>query len=214
MKNKVLITTAVICVLILLSVAGLFTQKLMAQSNDTVSYLFSKAQIEERLEYLSSSPTPSSYWSCGNPPFSCPIISYICSTCGGETLYGSDSYVIPKKEFIQNRMGYFEPKFFNYEAYIIVYREIAKIRKEIQEVKGINISLDESEFCKYCSPYTTNPSLNLSVNIHGEPNTTTTPNVTCMDIQLLHVFLNWNLAKTQFTERDIARIKELLGIKE
>lgn len=205
--------------IILMAIVSLFTQKLTAQSNDTLCPLFSKAQIEEKLKNLSptkSSSSDFSYWSCmcGYSTFYSKI-SYICPICGWETLYGSDSYAIRKEEFIPNRMGYFEPKFSNNEAYVIVSRELNILRKEIQKVKGINIFLDESEFCKHCSPYTTNPSLNLIVNINGESNITKTQNVTYTDILLLRNFLNGeNLANKNFKDGYIERIKELLGIKD
>jgi hypothetical protein len=208
--------------IILIIVVNLITQQLTAQSNDTVSFMFSKAQIEEKLKYLSSiTSSPNSLpWdiscTCGYSIFFF-FFSYICPICGGETLYGSDSYAIGKKEYIRNRMGYFEPKFFNYKAYAIVYRELYISRIAVQKVKGINISLDESEFCKHCSPYATNPSLNLLVNINGEANTTTIPNVTYADIQLLRKFLNGDL-DGDYNGRPMAdyveRIKELLGIKD
>ena len=212
--------------IILIAVAGLFPQKLTAQSNDTVCSLFSKAQIEEKLKCLSSTLSLPVFlhWHmsgfCGYPTFYSKI-SYICPICGGETLYGSDSYAIRKEEFVQSRMGYFEPKSFNYETYAIVYR-FDLFRKEVQKIKGINIFLDESEFCKHCSscsPYTTNPSLNLLVNINGESDTTKTPNVTYIDIQLLRDFLNGNLANKGYRDGSygdgyIERIKELLGIKD
>ena len=225
--------------IILIAVAGLFTQKLTAQSNDTVCPLFSKTQIEEKLQKLQDAVSPLStveqwrqenqisinysdcYFCWAVPCFT--KISYICPICREETIYRSDFEVIRKEEFIQHRMG-FEPKFFNYDEDIIftVHYAINRYRLKIKEIKGINISLDETEFCKYCSPYspyTTNPTLYLLVNINGESDTTKTPNVKCKDIVLIRDFLKGSLVFGEMFEcRPMAdyieRIKELLGIKD
>ena len=151
-----------------------------------------------------------------------PKVSYICPICGEETLYGLDLF--RKEELIQNRMGDFEPKSSNYDEDIIftVHYGIKRYQERIKEIKGINISLDETEFCKYCSPYspyTTTPTLYLLVNINGEPDTIKTPNITCMDIVLIRDFLNGRLVfEEMFKYRPMAdyteKIKELFGIKD
>ena len=223
--------------IILIAVAGLFTQKLTAQSNDTVCSLFSKKQIEEKLQKLQDTVStlsileqlrqenkiPINYWDCyfcwATPFFT--KISYICPICGEETLYGLDE-TVRKEELIQNRMGYFDPKFSNYDGDVLftVYHGIKRYQERIKEIKGINISLDETGFCKYCSsysPYTTTPTLYLLVNINGESDTIKTPNITCMDIVLIRDFLKGHLVfGEKFEYRPMAdyteRIKELLGI--
>ena len=225
-------------------VVSLFTQKLTAQSNDFASSMFSKAQIEEKLKILTTPPKdtvysvfsieyglvkikekskiryiPSRYCDCccrGTPIFT--RISYICPICGEETLYNFDwLYTIGKEEFIRNRSGKFEPFFFTRnDNYADIVFCIDRFQRKVKEIKNINISLDETEFCKYCSPYSpyvTKPILNLLINIDGESDTTKTQNVTCADIQLIYNFLNAPLFYKKFGDNNIERIKELFGIK-
>jgi hypothetical protein len=221
----------------------LFTPTLVAQSdheNDSIPF-FSKAQIEEKLKnkIINSPEKLISFMCCMNHP-----VSYICPKCGRNTLYTSPNWDwlsnFGKQEFIWNNNGYFEPKYEQEreKAHKYVAHEIRQSREEIPKIKGIHTTLDESEFCKNCSPFIVNPTLYLLTNIEGESCTTKIANISYYDIQLLREFLenntmisyeednnrrNWNKNgidwnglridenRAKAIERS-DRIKELLGI--
>ena len=197
----------------------------MAQDNngnDTANFFFSKEQINEKLKNVTLSVCSDYYDRGYGTCFCSPTVSYICPKCGIKTLYPSEyehfMTSFGKQEFVWNKNGgYFEPKFFDRETYIYVLDEIKNCRERIKKIKGIHIALDESEFCKYCSPSIIKPTLYLLVNIDGERYTARTSNITYKDIRLLESFLNDN---TVYIETDktssakyIKRLKELLGIK-
>jgi hypothetical protein len=176
--------------------------------NDSIQPLFSKTQIEEKLKHLAKTPPPTELAfgaMCYSSSYCIGTISYICPICGGKTNY-SDKEKRTRKH--------------NEETFYDVCKRINACRREIQKVKGINISLNESEFCKHCSPYTTNPTLYLLVNISGESKTIKIPDVSWTDIRLIQEFLSGSLVHKGYRNDEfllvnyIERIKELLGIKE
>ena len=185
---------------------------------DTIQPLFSKTQIEEKLKLLAKTPPPTKLsfgamcYEMSMPP---DTISYICPACGQRTAY--------KSKYSNKLFSGIEEKYINTveEKHIGVVRGgINACRREIQKVEGINISLDESEFCKHCLPYTTEPALWLLVNIGGESDTVKIRDISYLDIRLLQEFLSGSLVHkgAQDSEtplvKHIARIKELLGVKE
>ena len=225
--------------IVLTAVMGLFfTQTVVAQSDseasesktDTVSVLLSKKQIMEKLELLPDtlpqSPIPRRYY----PLYSVGGISsiaYICPICGTETKYGHYREWLGnlgKEEYTKNDFGNFEPICFVFydddENFQIVAWGMKYCKREIQEIKGIHIALDESEFCKYCSPSIKDPKLGLLVNIDGEPDTAKIRNISYYDIRLLQKFLNGKTFYFEYYDyyAELAyhkkRIKELLGIKD
>ena len=225
-----------------------FTQIVVDQSNseaseiktDTLSALFSKKQIEEKLEKLvdSFSQIHLAYMGC-MCRFIHPI-SYICPKCDKTTLYESHKKEwlmdFGREKYVWNNRGYFEPDpvGFDDQAYDYIAYKSWLYKQEVQKIKGIHVALDESEFCKYCSPFITKPTLYLLTNIEGEPDTTKVPNISYSDIHLIDDFLNdrfvyvYKSKNNSITAIDdsrallseaierykhIERIKELLGIK-
>lgn len=65
--------------------------------------------------------------------------------------------------------------------------------KPMYSLKGINIKLDESQFCKKCSPHVEIPRLCFLVNISGTNDTTKVCDINSGDIRLLSEFLSGNL---------------------
>ena len=230
--------------IILIAVIGLlFTPKLMAQSNkgteskrtvssketieiqsDTLQPLFSKSQIEEKLKHLATTPPPEKMnfgAMCYSTSMAIGTISYICPVCGEKTLYkyiGENEWVTSNGEELSDLELTHRKR--RYEAFEMVLREINACRREVQKVKGINISLDESGFCDHCCPYITYPILYLLINIGGESDTVKTPNIDYMDIRLIHEFLSGSLVHKGYADEEtplvdyMGRIKELLGVKE
>jgi DNA-directed RNA polymerase subunit RPC12/RpoP len=173
--------------------------------NDTIKAMFSKEQIDKKLKYLAETPPPQklSFGAmCYKPAFESHIVNeYVCPVCGEKTVYkkGKDT----EKSWFGEGLE----------------KEINNCRREIENVKGIHIKLDESLLCKHCSPKIENPELCLLVNISGQSDTTRICNISYKDIQIIGEFLNDRLVHSGSREQEtplvnnIERIKELLGIK-
>jgi hypothetical protein len=167
--------------------------------------MFSRRQIDEKLKHLTESPTPIEPFHGAMCYFVAPsldkIHEYICPTCGEKTIYKRNKN--PEKfEAVDEVLGF----------------KIEACRKEIEKVKGINIKMDESEFCAYCNPHIKVPKLCLFVNIAGQRDTTKIFEFNYIDIRLLHTFLDGELKYKNEINIESAlidkmdRIKELLGI--
>lgn len=173
--------------------------------DDTIKGMFSKKQIDQKLKRLSETPAPTNL-SFGAMCYEMVAVDtknheYVCPLCGEKTVY--------KKDKDKTRFFYIDGLLWNLEA----------CRKEIQTVRGINIKLDEKQFCSHCSPKIERPELYLLVNIAGQSDTTRISAISFTDIQLIREFLEDKLihrtdndGETPLIE-NIARIKELLGIK-
>jgi len=172
--------------------------------NDTIKAMFSKKQIDEKLKRLAETPPPEKLATgamCYKVAFETHInIEYVCPICGEKTIYKKEKH--PDQSWlIQN-----------------LERNINSCRNEIENVKGINIKLDESQFCNKCSPNFENPQLGLLINIAGQSDTTKIYGINKFDIQLIHEFLTDKLVhlddydfETPLKDK-IDRIKELLGL--
>ncbi|MBU0487794.1 MAG: hypothetical protein KKA07_18440 [Bacteroidetes bacterium] len=171
--------------------------------NDSIKPLYSKAQIEKKLKQLAEAPPPDSLsfgamcYSMAMPP---ETGAYVCPVCGEKTLYNRDNY----------------ESWFRIEE--LLSGDIAACRSQVKYIKGINIALDESQFCKKCSPDVKNPQLCLLVNIDQTSDTTKVCGIGYSDVQILGEFLNGSLV--HHGERDsrepladrITRIQQLLGV--
>jgi hypothetical protein len=173
--------------------------------NDTIKGMFSKKQIEEKIKRLAETSPPENL-SFGAMCYIKTIVQYdtreyVCPICGEKTIYG--------KNVNTNKFEYIDG----------IFWEIDACRREIEKVKGINIKLDESQFCKHCSPEIKNPELCLLVNIANLNDTTKVCNISYMEIRYIHEFLNDQLVHKGERESEtplinnIPRIKELLGLK-
>jgi hypothetical protein len=172
--------------------------------NDTIKGMFSRKQIDLKLKRLAETPPPQKSFfgaMCYKVAFeNVTVYEYVCPVCGEKTVYkkGKDP---EKSRFVEN-----------------LEKNINNCRREIENVKGINIKLDEGPLCKHCSPKTENPGLCLLVNIAGHSDTTKVCNINYKDIKLIYEFLNDKLIHREQTfesplKESIDRIKELLGLK-
>ncbi len=175
------------------------SSSIIISPNDTIKPMYSKKDIERKLRKLSKTPRPEKLafgaecYEMSVPP---ETASYNCPECGNKTLYKLEQ-------------GYTE----------LVRWGIIACRNEIKDVKGINIKLDESQFCKKCKPDIKEPKLLLLVNINKNKDTTKVWNINYIDIRLIKNFLNDDLkykgeqdAEAPLVHR-IDRIQELLGVK-
>ena len=175
--------------------------------NDTIKPLYSKKQIEEKLNNLANTPPPTDL-SFGAMCYSIAIssidkFSYICPICSEKTIYNKNK--IDENDWwnVKNVLEY----------------GLASCRREIEKVNGINIKLDESQFCGHCSPKIEKPELCLLVNIGGESDTTEVCDINYMDIRKIQEFLNGSLTHKTSNDgetplvNDIDRISDLLGLE-
>jgi hypothetical protein len=172
--------------------------------NDTIKAMFSKNQIEEKLKHLATTSVPTNL-SFGAMCYEMAYIEntvheYVCPVCGEKTIY--------KKSKDKEKFQYIEG----------VFNEINECRREIEKVEGINIKLDETEFCGHCKPKIEKPKLYLLVNIAGQKDTTKISTFSYMDIRILQEFLDNKLVHRTDNDGETAlienidRIRELLGL--
>ena len=171
---------------------------------DTIKPVYSKKDIENKLMVLSETAPPEDLsfgakcYSQAHPP---ETASYNCPACGKKTLHKVKG------------------KFKDYDKMKLIQWGISACRNEMKNVKGINIKLDESQFCKNCSPEIEKPELCLLVNISNTNDTSKVCNVNYLDVRLIGEFLNDELKHKGSTDREsplinhIGRIQELLGVK-
>lgn len=163
-----------------------------------VTQRLTREEIARRLKTLSASEPPKNL-SMGAMCYAPRIYNpqkaeYVCPKCGAKTLY-------------PERM----------EQLII---DIPKCRRYVKEIRQIALQLDESQFCKKCSPSVKSPSLVLVVSYPGEKKTYRHAGVNSNDLLLIQEFLEGKAVHKG--ERDsetslksnMERIQLLLGIKE
>lgn len=157
-----------------------------------------REEIAQRLKKLAVSK-PSNQIECIATCYkmaSNPVRSeYVCPKCGEKTLYNS------------------------YAG--IVLRDIPECRRLVKEIKikGLNIELDDSEFCKKCNSGIKNPQLSLIVKYSGEKAVHRVKGVAKNDLKLIWEFVEGR--DKHFDEKNnqtslknhIPRLQELLGVK-
>jgi hypothetical protein len=164
-----------------------------------------RQEIKGLLERLAERPAPSvlslgaKCYEVASPP---ARAEYLCPACGERTFYAQ-----PQKNGAIDGT----PRF--------VQWELQECRRLIKSLKGAGMTIDESEFCRKCTPGKKTPALVLVVAYKGEDKPQRTRGVNAGDIRMLIEFLNDQ--DRHKGERDsetplkdsIPRMKELLGIK-
>jgi DNA-directed RNA polymerase subunit RPC12/RpoP len=173
--------------------------------NDTIKAMFSREQINKKLKRLAETPPPTNL-SYGAKCYSKvnmdnQVHEYVCPVCGEKTIY---------------KKGKVKENFFLIDN--VLAFDLEACRKQVEKVKGVNISLDETQFCNKCKPNIENPSLCLLVNIAGRKETTRVCSITSEDIKLIQEFLADELVHKGDREEEYPlvnysdRIKQLLGM--
>jgi hypothetical protein len=172
-------------------------KKPIGNQNDSIMSAYTKAEIEKKLKKLSESPAPKNL-SMGAMCYEMAALpdraEYICPVCGEKTIY-TDQY----RSF--------------------VYSELQECRSYVEAIRGINAKLDESQFCKKCSPDVTDPELCLITQLEGENTPYKCCGIYSTDLQVISEFLNGKDVHSLFNEREeplkdyVSRIEELLGVK-
>ena len=117
---------------------------------DSIIPEYSREDIMRKLLKLSMTPAPEDLsrgamcYDMAMPP---ETAAYICPKCSEKTLYERDKF--------EN----------GYEIIEKVLYDIGACREMVKKIKGINVSLDESQYCRKCSPNVTNPQLCLTTKI-------------------------------------------------
>lgn len=119
---------------------------------------------------------------------------YVCPICGEKTIYGSDS------------------------AWLVT-RQVASARRYVEQItagSAMEISLDETALCSFCSGGEGSPSLIL--RIAYEDGETVSSEVTDFDLQLLAGLFHNSLTYTTFNDGEmplqpyLGRMREVLGL--
>ena len=164
--------------------------------NDTIKGVFSRKEIKEKLNKLAKTEVPidltpgAMCYKMAGPP---DRAEYVCPICGTKTLYKNDTWEIT--------------------------REIPACRSIISDLKAIDIKLDESQFCKKCSPKNKEPQLCIELKYIDETEKHKTCNISSTDLRLVSEFLkgkNKHLGETgdETPLKDyMDRIKAILDIK-
>jgi hypothetical protein len=168
-----------------------------------------RAAVRSMLKRLANAPPPTQLatgamcYSVAVPP---DRADYICPKCGERTLYDNSKYKTDKP----------------YEMDITetVERELPWCRSESQELRkvaGHAIELDETQFCRKCSPKVTKPKLVLHIS-YKDGKVRDVEAINHSDLRILHEFLSGKLKGKGDNEgeaplkSDLPRLQELLGV--
>ncbi len=157
----------------------------------------SRDEIAQRLKKLAASEPPkdlSRGAMCYAPRMNQPQkVEYVCPKCGKKTVY-------------QDHMDY-------------IINDILSCRRYVTAIKQISMQIDESQFCKKCSPKVTSPKLVLVVNYQGDKKPYRFEGVSGNDLSLIQDFLEGkSVIRDSFDNESplkscITRIQQLLGVK-
>ncbi len=157
---------------------------------------YAKEEIKGKLLELSKSPAPkqlSPGAMCYAPATQLERADYVCPKCGGKTIYAQG-------------MVY------------IVEGEIPRLRALAKDIKGLDIKLDESQFCKICHPEVKEPELCIIVSYKDADKPYKVCKINSIDLILISGFLNNNDKYNGSTGQEypikdkIDRLQELLGV--
>ncbi len=121
---------------------------------------------------------------------------YVCPKCGERTLYGEGMAMLVQEHLPACR------------------RELAELKK----VAGDAVTLDESQFCRKCSPEVKDPRLVLTVTFQ-DGKKSSVQGASAMDIRLLGELLGGKTVHRSENDGESAlkehlpRLQELLGVK-
>lgn len=165
-----------------------------------------KRKLRERLITLKKSSPPKKLkmgamcYDIAGPP---QRIDYICPSCNNKTVYSLD---MDKSEGLENRFTV---------CWIVTY-ELPFCRRFITGIKGIDITLDEKEFCRTCTPDVKDPSLGIVISYGDEKHTC--KGIRDDDLKLIKEFLEGSPVHKGAQDQEtplkdhLPRLQQLLGI--
>jgi hypothetical protein len=129
---------------------------------------------------------------------------YVCPLCASKTIYASTS-TEPGADRVLNDS-------------IWAVDAVADARRLASQLPAIKAELDESQFCKQCSPEITIPLLTLIIKYQDGTAAQRTEGIACSDLLILKAFLDGqariDAGDGEKPLRDyLPRLQELLGVK-
>jgi hypothetical protein len=165
--------------------------------DDTIKGVFKRDAIKERLEALASAPAPTEL----TPGAMCyadvnerDSAEYICPKCGERTLYTVGE-------------GWF------------VRRELPLCRTLADSIPAINLQLDESQYCKKCSPGIEQPQLCITYKLADDANETHMCGISPYDLKIMKEFMQGKDKHIGSNDEEVPlkeflpRLQELFGIE-
>jgi hypothetical protein len=114
-------------------------------------------------------------------------VEYICPKCGDKTLY--DVNTAENKEEMSQIVR-------------LVRLDIRNSHLILKQIKGLDITLDESQFCKKCLPDVKSPRLVMTINYGGDKKHRV-EGVTTIDLKLIKKYLE--IADKQKNQKESKR---------
>lgn len=164
---------------------------------DSIKKMLTREEIVQKLIALSIIPAPENLSEgamCYKMAMTPSRVEYICPVCGSKTIY-------------KDNMAYY------------IDRELAKCRAASNAISQIEIRLDESEFCRKCSPKVKDPKLCVITKFAGDSTENKVCEISSDDLYAVAEFLNGKLKHRDQTDNEtplkdkINRIEYILGIK-
>jgi hypothetical protein len=205
-------------VLMVLCVFGLSCRKSTSSNNTgdqpqgtvTVSSgkFLSHQEIQNQLTLIARKPAPKKLamgamcYKVAGPP---SRIDYVCPTCGEKTLYALEDSSDKTKRDIQWKA-------------ISDIQELESLRRLAQQIKKLDISLDESQFCKHCRPDVIEPKLGLIVKYPDRPEPHCVWDISWTDLTMMKAVTEGKLKYKGLNDGEAAlktqqkRLQELLGL--
>jgi hypothetical protein len=171
--------------------------------------VLTREQIKDRLQRLSQMPKPKpEQGAMCYKAAAIPVkIEYVCPKCNEKTIYPLSNDGGDKDKQTRKTVP------------TILEWELSACRRMIGTIHGLAVELDESQFCKKCSPDVVAPSLVLVVRHPGQKEPHRFARVNLNDLQMLVEFLAGEVKHKDSYETVtpladyLKRLEELLGVK-
>ena len=164
-----------------------------------------QSEIADRLAKLAKDPPPTELSRgamCYSTAIRLPKDEYICPKCGEKTLYTAEEGPRAGDKTSPVRM------------------EIPSCRRLIEQIKGLDIELDESQFCAKCTPDLKEPpKICLVVHYKGVEKPHRVEGITTKDLVLINEFLSGSdkhqgdFGVETPLKNYIDRLEQLLGVE-
>lgn len=168
----------------------------------------SQQDIQKQLAVIAQKPPPKELaigamcYDIAGPP---PRIDYVCPVCGEKTIYALEDTADEK-----TRLSRFQT--------VWTIQDLENCRRFAQTIKKLDITLDESQFCKKCSPGIDTPTLDLIVRYPDRPVPHRVSGVNWTDLAMLKAAADGKLKYKDRQDTEVAlkgnlpRLQELLGV--
>jgi hypothetical protein len=166
--------------------------------SDSIKKQLTRAELLAKMAELANKKVPDELsqgamcYKVAAPP---SRMEYVCPVCGEKTLYTDDA-------------GYF------------LNRNLSECRSIANTLIEVNCKLDESQFCKHCTPdLKETPQLCITTQLKGEETVTKFCGVDREEMQILQEFFNGKVVHTGDTgyetplKEELDEIARMLGIE-